>query len=53
MKNREVFGLQGTSQNVGLHKIQEVLFIRKTNVLPGHVGVIDRSKCTRAHSTAQ
>ena len=36
MKNRKVFGLQGASQNVGLHKMKEVLFIGK-NVLPGHV----------------
>jgi hypothetical protein len=45
MKNREVSGLKGVFQNVGLHKIQEVLFIRKTNVLLGYVGALDRSKC--------
>jgi hypothetical protein len=50
MKNKEVFGLQGASQNVGYKNIQEVLFIGKTNVLPGHVGVLDRSKCTQAQA---
>jgi hypothetical protein len=41
MKNREVFGLQGASQNVGLQNIQEVLFIDKTNVLTGHMGALE------------
>jgi hypothetical protein len=34
VKNREVSGLQGASQNVGLTKIHEVLFIDKINALP-------------------
>jgi hypothetical protein len=42
MKNREVSNLQGASQNVSLTKIQEVLFIEKNNVLPGHVGALER-----------
>jgi hypothetical protein len=36
------------SQNVGFTKIIRVLFIDKTNVLPGHVGAFDRRKCARA-----
>jgi hypothetical protein len=43
MKNIEVFVLQGTSQNIGLTKYIRVLFIDKTKVLPGHVGVLDRT----------
>jgi hypothetical protein len=35
MKNREVSGLQGASQNVGLQKYIRVLFIDKNNVLLG------------------
>ena len=34
--------------NVSLKILQEVLFIRKTNVLPGHVGMLDRRQCARA-----
>ena len=35
MKNKEVSGLEGTSQNVGLHKLQKVLLISNFNVLQG------------------
>jgi hypothetical protein len=45
MKNREVSGLQGTSQNVRLTKYIRVLFIDKTKVLPGHVGALDHMQC--------
>ena len=40
-------------QKVGCKNIQEFLFIGKTNVLLGHVGVLDRRWCAQAHSTAQ
>jgi hypothetical protein len=36
------FWPQGRLQNVGLTKIQEILFIRKTNVLLGHLGALER-----------
>jgi hypothetical protein len=53
MKTREVSGLQGASQNVGLTKYIRVLFIDKTKVLLGHVGVLDRRPtCARAHQIA-
>jgi hypothetical protein len=35
MKNREVSGLQGASQNINFTKIHEVLFISNFNVLSG------------------
>jgi hypothetical protein len=41
MKNREVSGLQGASQNVGYKNIQEVLFIGKTNLLSGQEGALE------------
>jgi hypothetical protein len=34
MKNKEFSSLQGTSQNIGLEKLQKILFIDKINVLP-------------------
>jgi hypothetical protein len=45
MKNKEVFGLQGASQNVGSTKYIRVLFIDKTKVLPGHVVAHDHLQC--------
>jgi hypothetical protein len=36
--------------NVGLHKMKEVLFITKANVLPGHEGALDRGRCARAQA---
>ena len=60
MKNREVYGLQGASQNVGLQKLQEVLFISNFNLLPSQwcarsqVCALEcRPKCARAHLIAQ
>ena len=44
MKNREVSGLQGAAQNVGYKKWEEVLFIGKTNVLPGHMDALERTQ---------
>ena len=45
MKNREVSGLQGASQNVGLQNNKEVLFIDKNNVLPGQWVRLSTSLC--------
>jgi hypothetical protein len=59
MKNREVSGLQGASQNVGLEILQEVLFIDKINVLPvtwvrsiARIALECRPVCTRSHNYA-
>ena len=55
MKNQEISGLQGTSQNVSLQKLQEVLFVSNFNVLPGQwyarsqVSALERRpKCARS-----
>jgi hypothetical protein len=32
--------------------MKEVLFITKTNVLPGHTGTLDCRQCARVHVTA-
>jgi hypothetical protein len=50
MKNREVSGLQGTSQNVRLQNNKEVLFIRKNLMCCQVSGALDRTKCTLAHA---
>ena len=43
------FRSQGRFQNVSYTNIQDVLFIRKTNVLSGHVGALERMlMCTRS-----
>ena len=34
MKNKEVFGLKGASQNVGLQKMRNGSIYNKNNVLP-------------------
>jgi hypothetical protein len=45
VKNRGFLALKAPPKNVGFTKNIKVLFIGKTNVLPGHMGALDCKHC--------